>query len=159
MLAGMPAKPKKASKKARPPRICVPNSERALFIVENEKFLGVVQRLSLTGGSVILSKGPIAEGTLGEMALKTVFGPMRAHVQFLRRGADGIPLAQAFRFLEMDGVSRKRFEASIKKMQDAGFSDVERESSLGDLAAQSLSKLGDSIRRLSALVGARRSEV
>jgi hypothetical protein len=127
--------------------------------VENEKFLGVVQRLSLTGGSVILSKGPIAEGTLGEMALKTVFGPMRAHVQFLRRGADGIPLAQAFRFLEMDGVSRKRFEASIKKMQDAGFSDVERESSLGDLAAQSLSKLGDSIRRLSALVGARRSEV
>jgi len=155
----MPAKPKKAQKKVRPPRICVPNSERALFVIENEKCLGVVQRLSVTGGSVILTKGPIAEGTLGEMALKTVFGPMRAHVQFLRRGADGIPLAQAFRFLDMDATSRKRFEASIKKMQDAGFSDAEQESSLGDLATQSLNKLGDSIRRLSALVSTRRSEV
>jgi len=155
----MPAKPKKASKKTRPPRICVPNSERAVFIVENDKFLGVMQRLSVTGGSVILTKGPIAEGTLAEMALKTVFGPMRAQIQFLRRGADGIPLAQSFQFLDMDNVSRKRFEASIKKMQEAGFSDAERQSSLGDIAAQSLSRLGDSIRRLSALVGARRSEV
>jgi hypothetical protein len=151
----MPQKPKKAQKNVRPPRICVPNSERALFIVEEEKFLGVVQRLSLTGGSVILSKGPIAEGTLANMGLKTVFGPMRANIQFLQRGADGIPLAQAFRFLDMDETSRKRFEASIKKMQEAGFSDAP-ENSLTDLATQSLSKLGDSIRRLSALVGAGR---
>jgi hypothetical protein len=147
-----PQKPKKGSKQ-RPPRICVPNSERALFAVESQKFVGVIQRLSLTGGSVILSKGPIPEGTLADMGLKTVFGPMRAQIQFLQRGADGIPLAQAFRFLDMDGVSRKRFEASIKKMQEAGFSDVPESNSLSDLAAQSLGKLGESIRRLSALVG------
>jgi len=148
----MPPKCKKGPKN-RPPRICVPNSERALFIVEQEKFVGVIQRLSLTGGSVILSKGPIAEGTLADMRLKTVFGPMRAQIQFLQRGADGIPLAQAFRFLDMDAVSRKRFEASVKKMHEAGFSDAPSSTALGDLAAQSLNKLGESIRRLSALVG------
>lgn len=149
----MPPKSKKGAKNQRPPRICVPNSERALFVVEDQKFVGVVQRLSLTGGSVILSKGPITEGTLANMALKTVFGPMRAQIQFLQRGADGIPLAQAFRFLDMDGVSRKRFEASVKKMHEAGFSDAPPSNALGDLAAQSLTKLGESIRRLSALVG------
>jgi hypothetical protein len=155
----MAPKPKKAQKQTRPPRICVPNSERALFVIEEQKFLGVVQRLSLTGGSVILSKGPIAEGTLADMGLKTVYGPMRAQIQFLQRGADGIPLAQAFRFLDMDTVSRKRFEASIKKMHEAGFSDTPVQNSLGEIATQSLSKLGESIRRLSALVGTgRRSE-
>lgn len=154
----MPAKPQKAKKSTRPPRICVPNSERALFMIESEKFVGVIQRLSVTGGSAILSKGPIAHGTFGEMGLKTVYGPMKAQIQFLSCGADGIPLAQAFRFIDMDATSRKRFDASIKKMQEAGFSDVPAaENSLGERAAQSLSKLGDSIRRLSALVGTGRS--
>jgi hypothetical protein len=154
----MPAKPQKAKKSSRPPRICVPNSERALFVIEAEKFVGVIQRLSITGGSAILSKGPIAHGTFGEMALKTVYGPMKAQIQFLNSGADGIPLAQAFRFIDMDETSRKRFDASIRKMQAAGFSDVPaKENSLGEKAAQSLSKLGDSIRRLSVLVGAGRS--
>jgi len=154
----MPGKPQKAKKASRPPRICVPNSERALFVIESEKFVGVIQRLSITGGSAILSKGPIAHGTFGEMALKTVFGPMKAQIQFLGCGADGIPLAQAFRFIDMDETSRKRFDASIKKMQEAGFSDApEPENSLGERAAQGLSKLGDSIRRLSALVGTTRS--
>ena len=153
----MATKRPKNRQRARPPRICVPNSERALFVVESDKFLGVIQRISATGGSAILSKGPIAEGTLGEMTLKTVFGPMRAKVQFLRGGADGIPLATAFRFLDMDTVSRKRFDESIKKMQEAGFSDDADSNSLGDMAAQGLNKLGESIRRLSAIVSAGRS--
>ena len=154
----MPAKPQKAKKATRPPRICVPNSERALFIIEAVKFVGVIQRLSITGGSAILSKGPIPQGTFGEMALKTVYGPMKAQIQFLSCGADGIPLAQAFRFIDMDETSRKRFDASIKKMQEAGFSDTPTaENSLGERAAQSLSKLGDSIRRLSTLVGTGKS--
>lgn len=158
MLDIMPAKPQKAKKSTRPPRICVPNSERALFIIEADKFVGVIQRLSVTGGSAILSKGPIAHGTLGEMGLKTVFGPMKAQIQFLSCGADGIPLAQAFRFIDMDETSRKRFDASIKKMHEAGFSDVPaKNSSLGGMASEGLSKLGESIRRLSALVGSGRS--
>jgi hypothetical protein len=157
-LNTVPAKPQKAKRNTRPPRICVPNSERALFMIEADKFVGVIQRLSVTGGSAILSKGPIANGTFGEMGLKTVYGPMKAQIQFLNCGADGIPLAQAFRFVDMDETSRKRFDASIKKMQEAGFSDAPpSDNSLGGRAAQSLSKLGDSIRRLSALVGSGRS--
>lgn len=154
----VPAKPQKAKKATRPPRICVPNSERGLFIIETVKFVGVIQRLSITGGSAILSKGPIPQGTFGEMALKTVYGPMKAQIQFLSCGADGIPLAQAFRFIDMDETSRRRFDASIKKMQEAGFSDTPPpENTLGERAAQSLSKLGDSIRRLSTLVGTGKS--
>jgi hypothetical protein len=157
-LDTVPAKPQKAKKTSRPPRICVPNSERALFMVESDKFVGVIQRLSITGGSAILSKGPIPQGTYGEMGLKTVYGPMKAQIQFLSCGADGIPLAQAFRFIDMDETSRKRFDASIKKMQEAGFSDAPpSDNSLGERAAQSLSKLGDSIRRLSTLVGSSKS--
>ena len=59
------------------------------------------------------------------MGLKTVFGTVKAQVQFLQAGAEGIPLAQAFRFLEMDSVSSRRFTAAIEQMQSAGFSDVE----------------------------------
>lgn len=82
---------RKKGTSTRPPRICVPNSERALFTVDGERFVGVIQRISETGGSAILSKGPIAHGTLGELGLKTVHGPMRAQIQFLQSGADGIP--------------------------------------------------------------------
>ena len=147
----MPQKLGKPGRSCRPPRIRVPNNERALFKVESEKFIGVIKRLSLTGGSAILSKGPIPEGTLASMSLKTVFGKVEAQIQLLHTGADGIPLAQAFRFIHMDGVSRKRFSAAAEQMQREGFSDVEGErESLG--FAQSLTKLGDSIRRLSVAI-------
>jgi hypothetical protein len=140
-------------KRARPPRIRVPNNERGLFTVDDQKFVGVIQRLSITGGSALLSKGPIPHGTLGEMGLKTVFGKVTAQIQFLRTGADGIPLAQAFRFVEMDDMSRKRFNAAVKKMQSAGFSDIEDKGNhVPDLVSQSLTKLRDSIRRISSVM-------
>jgi hypothetical protein len=92
------------------------------------------------------------------MSLSTVFGKVTAHIEFLHSGADGVPLAQAFRFLTMDDVSAQRFEAAAKQMEVAGFSDVEeKEESLGDLAANSLSRLRDSIRRLSGAITAVRS--
>ncbi len=82
---------KESRKSTRPPRIRVPNHERALFTVNNQKFVGVIQRLSLTGGSAILSKGPIPQGTLADIGLNAVFGKVRAQIQFLHSGADGIP--------------------------------------------------------------------
>jgi hypothetical protein len=153
MLLIMPKKLQKTRKSTRPPRIRVPNSERALFTVNTQKYVGVIQRLSLTGGSAILSKGPITRGTLADMGLNTVFGKVRAQIQFLHSGADGIPLAQAFRFIDMDDVSRERFSAAAAQMQSAGFSDVEEKAiSLGDLTSQSMSKLRDSISSLSVLI-------
>jgi hypothetical protein len=139
----------------RPPRILVPNKERALFTVDAKKMVGVIRRLSLTGGSATLSGGPIPQGTLGEMELSTVFGKVSAQVQFMHTGADGMPLTQAFRFIDMDDVSTKRFSAAVKEMEKAGFSDVGgKESPLGNLAAQTLGKLRDSIRSLSGALGA-----
>jgi hypothetical protein len=96
---------------------------------------------------------------LGEMSLKTVFGKVTAKIQFLRTGADGIPLAQAFRFVEMNEVSQKRFSAAVKRMQRAGFSDAEDNGNpVMDLASQGLSKLRDGIRQVSlAIASGRRS--
>ena len=137
----------KNGKHGRPPRIRVPNKEKAIFTVDAQKFVGVIQRLSLTGGSALLAKGSIPSGTMGEMILGTVFGRVSAEIEFLHTGADGVPLAQAFRFLGMDPVSRKRFTAAAQQMQNAGFSDAE-EKPLGDLASKTLGKLRDGIRRL-----------
>ena len=153
MLATMRQKAQKPRKIARAPHIRVPNHERALFQVETQKFVGVIQRLSLTGGSAILSKGLIPRGTVARMGLKTVFGKVTAQIQFLQAGAEGIPLAQAFRFLGMDEVSSRRFALAAEQMQSAGFSEVtETGNSLGDVASQTLSKLWKSIQRLSAVI-------
>jgi len=149
----MPQKLQRRRKGTRAPRIRVPNNERALFTVDNHKFVGVIQRLSLTGGSAVLSKRPIPQGTLAEMRLNTVFGKVTAQIEFLHTAADGIPLAQAFRFLQMDDVSCERFSAAAEQMERAGFSDVEEKGNpLGDSASQSLSKLLDGMRRLLAMI-------
>ncbi len=149
MLVGM-AKP---GKRTRPPRIRVPNNERALFTVDAKKFVGVLRRLSLTGGSAVLANGPIPEGTLAEMDLGTVFGKVTAQIQFMHSGADGMPTAQAFRFIDMDEVSAKRFKAAAKQMEKAGFSDAqEKGNPLGNLASQTLSKLRNSIGNLSGMI-------
>ena len=137
----------KNGKNVRPPRIRVPNSERALFTVDARKLVGVIQRLSITGGSVVLSAGPIPQGTLAEMKLHTVFGIATARIEFLRTGADGIGTAQAFRILDMDKASSKRFDAAASQMQSSGFGDVDgKGNALGNLASKSLSKLRESIR-------------
>jgi hypothetical protein len=138
----------------RAPRIRVPGNEKALFIADDQKFLGVIQRLSLSGGSAILPKGPVREGTLARMGLNTVFGKVTAQVQFLRTGAEGMALAQAFRFVEMDDMSAKRFASAAAQMQKAGFSDAgEAGNSLGVVVSETLSKLCDSFQRLSGVMG------
>ena len=87
------------------------------------------------------------------MDLGTVFGKVTAQIEFMHRGADGIPLAQAFRFIGMDDVSSERFSAAARQMEKAGFSDVEqKENPLGNLASHTLGKLRDSIRSLSMVI-------
>jgi hypothetical protein len=55
-----------------------------------------------------------------------MFGKVKAQIQFLHSGADGILLAQAFRFVDMDAVSHERFSAAVAQMQSTSFSDVEK---------------------------------
>jgi hypothetical protein len=153
MLVVMSNKSQRPGKSNRPPRIRVPNNEKALFTVDAKKFVGVLRRLSLTGGSAVVANGPIPEGTVAEMDLGTVFGKVTAQIEFMHCGADGMPLAQAFRFIDMDEVSAKRFSAAAKQMEKAGFSDAEEKGSpLGNLASQTFSKLRDSIGNLSGKI-------
>ena len=150
------SKPDKSRKKSRAPRIRVPNNERAIFIVDESKFLGVIQRLSLTGGSAVLAKGPIPRGVMGELILNTVFGKVTAQIEFLQTGADGIPLAQAFRFLAMDDDSTRRFTAAATQMEKEGFSDASPET--GPLSEKApLGQLLSSVRRLAATLSNTRS--
>jgi hypothetical protein len=150
-----PAKIK--TKSPRAPRIRVPNSERALFSVEEARFVGVLQRLSLTGGSAVLSKGPIAHGTMGNIALNTVFGKVSAQIEFLQTGADGIPLAQAFRFLAMEEASSKRFAAAAQQMENEGYSDAPETKPSSSPGAETFGLLLHSVRRLAATLVANRS--
>jgi hypothetical protein len=153
MLVVMANRSKKAGKSDRPPRIRVPNNEKALFTVDAKKFVGVLRRLSLTGGSAVLSSGPIPEGTMAEMDLGTVFGKVTAQIEFMHSGADGMPTAQAFRFIDMDDMSSRRFSAAAKQMEKAGFSDAEEKvNPLGNLASQTFSKLRNSIGNLSGMI-------
>ena len=152
-------KSQKSRKSPRAPRIRVPNSERALFTIDDTRFVGVLQRLSLTGGSAVLSKGPIAHGTMGDIVVNTVFGKVSAQIEFLQTGADGVPLAQAFRFLAMEDESLERFTAAAEEMVREGYSDapVEKPSPLSAPASETLGRLLQSVRALAATIVANRS--
>jgi hypothetical protein len=147
-------KPQKPGKTPRAPRIRVPDSERALFAIDGVRFVGVLQRLSLTGGSAVLARGPIPHGTMGEITINTINGKVTAHIEYLQTGADGVPLAQAFRFLAMDDASAKRFSAAAKQMEEEGFSDAPqlKSSPLSAPASETLGQLLNSVRRLAATI-------
>src|SRR5208283_2712672 len=109
--------------------------------------------------SAVLSKGPISRGTMGDVVMKTVFGKVSAHIEFLQTGADGVPLAQAFRFLGMGSTSAKRFADSAKLMEEAGYSDAPqtKPSALSAPASETFGLLLNSVRRLAATIAASRS--
>jgi hypothetical protein len=150
------SKSSKPPNRSRAPRIRVPNNERAIFSVDESKFVGVIQRLSLTGGSAVLAKGPIPHGAMGGLVLNTVFGKVTAQIEFLQTGADGVPLAQAFRFLAMDDGSSRRFAAAAQQMEKEGFSDAPSKTS-APRGSQTLSQLMHSVRCLAATLTTRSS--
>ena len=149
MLCKMAPRSPASVKPQRPARIRVPNRERVLFTIREHRFVGVLQRLSLTGGSVIHTEEPLPQGTLAGLDMRTVFGRVTAQIEFLHVGADGNTSAQAFRFLGMDDSCTGRLTAAIERMQGAGYSDAEVEgNSLSVLASKSLSTVRDHIQRL-----------
>jgi len=141
------------SRKPRAPRIRVPHQQKAIFTVGNEKLIGVVQRLSLTGGSTLLGKGPIPTGTLGEVVFGTIFGKVNAHIEFLHTGADGMPLAQAFAFLAMDDRSTQRFRKALEEMHTSDHSVPVSKQTPIEVA---FATLRESIRQLSAMLNSAR---
>ena len=127
----------------------MPNRERVLFSVRDHRFVGILQRLSLTGGSVVHTEKPLPQGTPATLDLKTVYGKVSAKIEFLHMGADGNVAAQAFRFLRMDDSSKRKLSASIENMQDAGYSDLKLgQPGLGKLVSQGLRTIRDGIQHL-----------
>jgi hypothetical protein len=149
MLLSMSGRRHDSGTPRRPPRIRVPNNEQAVFTIEKSRVLGVIKRVSVTGGSVVFARRePAPHGTLGEMCLNTIYGKVTAQVQFLHTGADGLSHAQAFRFLDMDDVSRKRFTDAAQQMERAGFSDQEVQPTVLGWASNGFSKITRSVRRI-----------
>jgi len=145
----MALRPQTSGRSRRPARIRVPNRERVLFTIRDHRFVGVLQRLSLTGGSVTHTEEPPPQGTLAGLDLRTVFGKVSAQIEFLHVGADGNTTAQAFRFLGMDDSCTRRLSAAIEQMRSAGYSDAEvEENRLSTLVSKSLSTVRDHIRSL-----------
>lgn len=139
------------SRKHRPPRIRVPHQQKAIFTVEGQKLIGIVQRLSLTGGSALLVRGPIPEGALGEIVFGTVYGKVSANIEFLHTGADGVPLAQAFSFLTMDATSSQRFSRALEQLHASDLSDVVPKQTSMDAAFETLRQ---SVRQISGILNA-----
>ena len=95
---------------------------------------------------------------MGDIAFKTAFGKVSAHIEFLQSGADGVPLAQAFHFLAMEDASSERLAAASRKMQQEGRSDVPPTKRSTSPASGVLNQLFSSIRHLvAALMPARAS--
>jgi hypothetical protein len=137
-------------RKTRAPRIRVPDQERALFTIDDSPFVGVLQTLSISGGSAVLSRGPISRGTSGTVTIKTVFGKVIAHVEFLQTCADGIPLAQAFRFVTMDDESLKRLALASHNMEQEGHSDIIAPKNFAGRATNGIGKLLRSVSRIAS---------
>ena len=149
MLSRMAVRSPASDKSERPARIRVPNRERVLFTIRDHRFVGVLQRLSLTGGSVIHTEDPLPRGTLASLDLKAIFGKVTAQIEFLHVGADGNTSAQAFRFLGMGDSCIRRLRAAIERMQGAGYSDAEiRQNGLSGLVAKNLGRVRGHIERL-----------
>ena len=104
----------------------------------------------------MLSKGPISHGTMGDVVMKTVFGRVSAHIEFLQTGADGVPLAQAFRFLAMEDTSAMRLAAAAKQMEQEGYSDTPQRKPTSP-ASEALGALLQSVRRLAVTLVAHRA--
>jgi hypothetical protein len=111
----------------------VPHQQKAIFTLDNQKVVGVVQRLSSTGGSALLAKGPIPQGTLGEIVFGTVFGKVNAHIELLHTGADGVPLAQAFAFVTMDAISSQRLKKALDEMVPSDLKQVPMDAAIETL--------------------------
>jgi hypothetical protein len=103
-------------KRTRSPRFSVPNKEQVAVSIGSEQLQGTLHLLSLTGGTIRLEKR-VASGTLCDIGIRTVSGNFSAAIEFLQM-TNG--KTQAFRFVGMGPVARKRLEDALNKMREQG---------------------------------------
>jgi hypothetical protein len=98
----------------RAARVSVPNQEQAIISVNGANTVGTLCKLSLTGGSVRVSK-LFRRGTLGTITVKTATGKVSAAIEFISTSHE--PWVQAFRFIHLDGGDRNRLDTALRQMR------------------------------------------
>ena len=132
----------------RAPRVTVPNDEQVIVSsVESKPVVGILVKLSATGGSVRVSKS-YRPKTVGEITLKTASGKVTAAVEFLRTGVDGVAQAQAFRFIHIEPADRRKLEDALDEMRKHGLGEKPVRP-LVDLTRRGLTNAKERISRLS----------
>jgi hypothetical protein len=104
-------------KRIRSPRFSVPNNQQALISIGPAQFRGILQVLSLTGGTVRLQKG-FPRGTFADIGIKTNAGAFSAAIELLYMAAENV---QAFRFIAMGPTARNRLTKGLDKLRLEGF--------------------------------------
>lgn len=104
----------------RAARVSVPNQEQAIISVDGSNTVGVLCKLSLTGGSVRLPK-LFRCGTVGLIRVQTATGEISPAIEFISTSHD--PRAQAFRFIHMDPEDRRQLERALRQMIEQGLGE------------------------------------
>ena len=104
-------------KRTRSPRFSVPNNQQALISIGPEQFRGILQVLSLTGGTIRLQKR-FPHGTFADIGIKTNAGAFSAAIELLYMAAENV---QAFRFIAMGPMARSRLAKGLDTLRLEGF--------------------------------------
>ena len=106
----------------RAPRVNVPNKEQAIVSFGARHMVGVLCKLSTTGGSLRLPK-PMAKGTVADITIKSTSGPITSAVEFLGSADRGALPPQAFRFIHMGPAECRRLENALEEIRKQGFGE------------------------------------
>ena len=106
----------------RAPRVNVPNKEQAVVALGGQRILGVLCKLSVTGGSLRMSK-PMAKGTVADLTIRATSGPITSAIEFLGAADRGVLPAQAFRFIHMGPAETRRLENALEEIRKQGFGE------------------------------------
>jgi hypothetical protein len=112
--------PQKATARTRPVRFKVPNNEKIILTVGQDRSAAVLAVLSLTGGAVRTRR--YEPGTFGEIKMHTSWGTMNAVIELLALRRDGL---QAFRFVQVDVANKKKLKSALESMEAMGLGDKE----------------------------------
>ena len=110
------------ARKARAPRVTIPNQETAVISIDGRRQVAILHRLSINGGSIRPSK-PFSTGTLGDIALRTTSGNVASAIQLLSSDGRGV---QGFRFLQLDPVTRATLQKTITQLRRQGCGESSR---------------------------------
>ena len=104
----------------RAPRVRLSKPPKVLFVVENTRIEGILQKLSLTGGAARLRHDCNA-GALAELKINTAAGHLEALVEMLP--APEIGDEHPFRFVAMGDADQQLLASTVTRLQKMGYAE------------------------------------